>query len=147
MQNWIYRGFLFLSIVLVTSCGLDDDPQRCVTGPVGFNVEFIDATTGVNLYSNNRFQQSQLRVTDQDNNLINHRFITQPDKTYIQVNLSFETGERTITMKLDDDTTVDFELTISSVQEGCTTYYISKFEVPDFGYYESNTPGIVRVEL
>lgn len=147
MNNLIIRSFLFLSFLIVTSCSLDDDPLDCVTGPVGFNVEFIDASTGENVYRINRFQPSQLQVTDEDNKLVNYRFITELDKTYIQVNLGFETGEKTITMQLDDETSVDFEITMSTTQENCTTYYISKFEVPEYGYDESGTTGIVRVAL
>lgn len=146
MKNWIARSFLFLSFIGVTSCSLDDE-QDCVTGPVGFNVEFIDATTGENVYRINRFQPSQLRVTDEDNKLVNYRFITELEKTFIQVNLGFETGEKTITMQLDQETAVDFEITLSAIRENCTTYYISKFEVPDFEYEESGTTGIVRVAL
>lgn len=146
MKNWIARSFLFLSFIGVTSCSLDDE-QDCVTGPVGFNVEFIDATTGENVYRVNRFQPSQLRVTDEDNKLVNYRFITELEKTFIQVNLGFETGEKTITMQLDQETAVDFEITLSAIRENCTTYYISKFEVPDFEYEESGTTGIVRVAL
>ena len=146
MKNWIARSFLFLSFIGVISCNLDDE-QDCVTGPVGFNVEFIDATTGENVYRINRFQPSQLRVTDEDNKLVNYRFITELEKTFIQVNLGFETGEKTITMQLDQETAVDFEITLSAIRENCTTYYISKFEVPDFEYEESGTTGIVRVAL
>ncbi len=147
MKNWIFRSFLILLLISVTSCSLDDDQQDCVTGPVGFNVEFIDAITGENLYRINRFQPSQLRVTDEDNKLVNYRFVTELDKTYIQVNLGFETGEKIITLYLDEETSVDFELTLSSLQENCTTYYISKFEVPEYGWEESTTTGIVRVAL
>ena len=141
------RSFLFLSFFSVTSCSLDDDQLDCITGPVGFNIEFIDASTGENVYRVNRFQPSQLRVTDEDNKLVNYRFITELDKTYIQVNLGYETGEKTITMQLDEETSVDFEITMSTIQENCTTYYISKFEVPEYGYDESGTTGIVRVAL
>lgn len=146
MKNWITRSFLFLSFIGVTSCSLDDE-QDCVTGPVGFNVEFIDASTGENVYRINRFQPSQLRVTDEDNKLVNYRFITELEKTIIQVNLGFETGEKTITMQLDEETAVDFEITLSAIRENCTTYYISKFDVPDYGYDESGTTGVVRVAL
>ena len=146
MKNWITRSFLFLSFIGVTSCSLDDE-QDCVTGPVGFNVEFINASTGENVYRINRFQPSQLRVTDEDNKLVNYRFITELEKTIIQVNLGFETGEKTITMQLDEETVVDFEITLGAIRENCTTYYISKFDVPDYGYDESGTTGIVRVAL
>ena len=146
MKNWIAHSFLFLSFIGVTSCSLDDE-QDCVTGPVGFNVEFIDASTGENVYRINRFQPSQLRVTDEDNKLVNYRFITELEKTFIQVNLGFETGEKIITMQLDQETAVDFEITLSAIRENCTTYYISKFDVPDFEYEESGTTGIVRVAL
>lgn len=146
MKNWIMRSFLFLSFIGVTSCSLDDE-QDCVTGPVGFNVEFIDASTGENVYRINRFQPSQLRVTDEDNKLVNFRFITEFEKTFIQVNLGFETGEKTITIELDEETAVDFEITLSAIRENCTTYYISKFDVPNYGFDESGTTGVVRVAL
>ena len=147
MNNLIIRSFLFLTFIVITSCSLDDEQQDCVTGPVGFNVEFIDASTGENVYSINRFQPSELRIMDEDNKLVNYRFITELNKTYIQVNLGFETGEKIITMQLDDETSVDFELTLSTIRENCTTYYISKFEVPDYEYEESGNTGIVRVVL
>ena len=146
MKNLKFIRLLFIALG-VSSCSLDDDQQDCVTGPVGYNVEFIDLESGENLYRNNRFQAAQLRVTDEDNKLVTYRFINEQDKTFIQVNLGFETGEKTITMKLDDETAVEFEVTISQIQETCTTYYISKLEVPDYGYDESGTPGVIRVSL
>lgn len=147
MKNWINRSFLILSFLSVISCGLDDEEPLCVTGPVGFNVEFIDAVTGENVYRTGRFQPSQLWVTDEVNKLVNYRFITEMDKTFIQVNLGLETGDKIITMKLDGETAVDFEITLSSLQENCTTYYISKFNVPDLDWDESETTGIIRVNL
>lgn len=147
MKNWKFISLLLMLIVGVTSCSLDDDEEQCITGPVGFNVEFIEAGTGENVYRNNRFQTSELRVTDEDNKIITHRFINEQDKTIIQVNLQFETGEKVISMKLDDETTVNFELTVSTLQENCITYYISEFEVPEYGYDDSGTSGIVRITL
>src|SRR5690606_17197673 len=138
---------LLITVLGISSCSLGDDQQDCITGPAGYNVEFIDAETGENLYRNNRFQAAQLRVTDEDNKLVSHRFVTEMDKTFIQVNLGFETGEKTITMKLDDETAVDFKVTISQIQETCTTNYISKLEVPEYGYDESGTQGVIRVSL
>ncbi len=147
MKNWINRSVLFLSFLSAISCGFDDEEPLCVTGPVGFNVEFIDAVTGENVYRTSRFQSSQLQVTDEDNKLVNYRFITELDKTFIQVNLGFETGDKIITMKLDDETAVDFEITLSSLQENCTTYYISNFNVRDFEWDEAGATGFIRINI
>src|SRR5690606_16343129 len=146
MKNLKFIRLLFIALG-VSSCSLDDDQQDCITGPVGYNVEFIDAESGENVYRNNRFQAAQLRVTDEDNKLVTYRFITEQEKTYIQVNLGFEKGDKVITMKLNDETSVDFKVTISQLQEACTTYYISKLEIPVYGYDESGTPGVIRVPL
>lgn len=147
MKNWKLIGLFLITIMSVSSCSLDDNEQDCVTGPVGYNVEFVDAESGENLYRNNRFQAAQLKVTDEDNKVVPYRFITEQDKTFIQVNLGFETGDKTITMQLDDETAVDFEVSISLLQETCTTYYLSKLEVPEYGFEQSGTPGVIRVSL
>jgi len=147
MKNWKFFGLGLILTLGFTSCDLDDVQQDCITGPVGFNVEFIDSESGENLYRNNTYQTSQLRVTDEDDKQVNYRFINEMDKTYIQVNLGFETGEKVVTMQLDDETAVDFELTLSMIQENCKTYYISDLEVPEYGYEESGTTGIIRVSL
>lgn len=147
MKNWKFISLLLVSIVGFTSCSLDDEQRDCITGPVGFNVEFVDSETGENLYRNNTFQTAQLRITDEDNKPVAYRFINEQDKTFIQVNLGFETGEKIVTMQLDDETAVDFELTLSLLQESCKTYYISDLEVPEYGYEESGTTGIITVKL
>jgi len=146
MKNWKFICLL-ITVMGLASCSLGDDQENCITGPVGYNVEFIDAESGENVYRNNRFQAAQLRVTDEDNKFVTYRFITEQEKTYIQVNLGFEKGDKVITMKLNDETSVDFKVTISQLQEACTTYYISKLEVPVYGYDESGTPGVIRVPL
>ncbi|QED38901.1 hypothetical protein FK178_14750 [Antarcticibacterium arcticum] len=86
-------------------------------------------------------------MTDEDNKLVNYRFITELDRTYIQVNLNFETGDKIITMKPDNETAVEFEITLSSREENCTTYYISNFNVRDFDWDETGSNGVIRVNI
>ena len=146
MKNLKLFSLLLFTLAGFTSCGLDDDQTDCITGPVGFNVEFVDAESGENLYRNDTFQSAQLKITDEDDKQVAYRFITELDKTFIQVNLGFETGDKVVTMQLDDVTAVEFELTLSMLQESCKTYYISDLEVPEYGY-TSDATGIIRVSL
>lgn len=136
---------LFLSFFGLASCDVSDDDVVCVTNPVELFLEFVEEETGDNLYSNGIFQEAELEITDEDGLPVPYSFIRDRDRTFLQVSLGMEEGERIITIQPDTEISVEIELALGRLQDTCGSYYISEFDVVNYDYDQDGLPGVVRI--
>lgn len=144
MRRVVFLG-LILSFFGLASCDVSDDDVACVTNPVELFLEFVEEETGDNLYSNGTFQEAEMEITDEDGVLVPYTFIRDQDRTFLQVSLGVEEGDRIITIQPGTEVSVEIELALARLQDSCGTYYISEFEVSNYEYDQDGFPGVVRI--
>ncbi|MGB5435708.1 MAG: hypothetical protein WBM98_07445 [Maribacter sp.] len=79
---------LVLALVLISQSCEDDDcgDISCFTEPTPFEFELVDKTTGENLFTNNTFDPSDLKVIDRaDDRAVEFAFISENDYNIIGV--------------------------------------------------------------
>lgn len=144
MRRVVFLG-LFLSFFGLASCDVSDDDVVCVPHPVELFLELVEEETGDNLYSNGTFLEAELEITDEDGVLVPFTFIRDLDRTFLQVSLGMEEGERIITIQPDTEISVEIEVALDRFQDSCGSYYISEFDVTNYDYDQEGFPGVVRI--
>ncbi|HSI69382.1 MAG TPA: hypothetical protein VK941_04055 [Gillisia sp.] len=144
MRRVVFLGMI-LSFFGLASCDVGDNDTPCITRPVELFLEFVEEETGENLYSNNTFEQADLEITDEDGGDVPFTFIRDLDRTFLQLSLGMEEGERVISIQPDAEVSLDIELTLARLQDSCGSYYISEFDVTNYDYDQDGFPGVVRI--
>lgn len=140
----MYVG-LFLSFFGLASCDVGDDDVVCATGPLQLYLEFVDKETGENLYSNDTFQTAAIEITDEDGVLVPYEFISDINRTFLQLTLGREVGEKVITIAVNEELSLDLEIAIAVLEDTCRSYYISEFDAPGYEYDQGGVAGVVRI--
>lgn len=144
MKKLIIFGLL-LTLLGATSCSLDDTDEECAIGPVLILLDLVEEGSNANLYSNGTFQQSQLAVVDNNGQRVDHNFLTVDGRTFIRMRLGEATGNKTVTLTLNSDTTLDIEYTMAVTAGACANNYISDFDIPGYDFDQSSASGAIRV--
>lgn len=143
------KKFMLFSLMLtffgVTSCDISDDEVECVTGPVLIMLDLVEEGSNANLFSNGTFEQSGFTVVDGNNQAVVHNFLNVDGRSYLRIHLGETVGERTITLKLNNETTLDIEYTMAVSTGNCANPYITAFDIPGYDFDQSTTTGVIRV--
>lgn len=144
MKKFIFFSLLF-ALLGIASCDISDDEELCTTGPVLIMLDLVQEGSNANLFSNGTFQQSQLTVEDNNGQAVNHNFLNIDGRVFLRIALGETVGERSITLELDDNTSLGIEYTMAATTGNCSNPYISDFDIPGFDFDQSTTTGVIRV--
>jgi hypothetical protein len=152
-QNKTMNKILLVTILacLFPGCHLMDDckGKDCFTPPPQFLFELTDKYTGENLFTNGSLDMLEITVVDEDNEIVNHTFITENGLNIIDVSIiGWNTGFKKYTISAGPDLNIGIHLNMEELHENCCTFFRTiEFSVENFDYEQSITTGIIKVMI
>lgn len=140
---------LIVVLLLATSCKLSSDDVECFTPPRQFNFDLVDATSLENLFSNETFTDSAIKVYDETDEEVEFRLVFHDGRYILSLgNIGWELEPKTYTIELSPETSVVFKLDVDQItSNGCTYFEVKEFEVIDYEYEELLPSGIIQVKI
>jgi hypothetical protein len=141
---------LLLILLVQTSCDkIGKECGECMSPPPTFMFEFVDKDSGENLFTNNTFEIENVSVTDENNEKVEFELMTEDNINVLNLKtVGWNLEAKSYTIKLNDTTSVNFDLNINEKHSECCTYFeVETFEVYDFEYERENNNGFIVVKM
>jgi hypothetical protein len=118
------------------------------TGPPGFRIEIVDATTNENVFSNGTFTQSQVQVTTANSSSQEYLFISENNLNVIALSPAWTEGTFTTTIKLNNVVTIPIVTKIYKSTSRCfENYFIESVTVTGYSYSQDQSTGIYKIKI
>lgn len=143
-------GFI-LVLLIVTSCIKVNncDGISCFTPPQNFAFEMVDKATGENLYANKVLDTLDIAVLNEEGKDEKFTFISANGYNLIDLQeIGWNTGLHQYQIILSESVTVQIQLNMEVVNEGCCTYYrTNSFQVLNYQYHQNDSLGYYVVKI
>jgi hypothetical protein len=118
------------------------------TGPPGFKVAIIDASTNEDVFSNGTYTQAQLQVTTPNSTSFNYSFISENNNNLIGISPAWIDGVFTTYIKLNNTITIPIQSKVYKSATKCfENYFIEKVEVIGYVYSFDAQTGIYKIKI
>ena len=142
---------LLLILLVQTSCDKLEKCKDilCTTPPPTFIFQFIDKDNGENLFTNNTFDINNVNVTDENNKKVDFELMTEDDINVLNLKtVGWDLESKSYTIKLNETTSVNFDLKVNQKHSECCSYYeVETFVVHNYEYERENTHGFIIVKM
>ena len=140
---------LFIATFTFNSCSVNNCDYDCNSGPLSLNFELLDKITGENLFTNDTFDPSDIKVLDlnNDNSNVQFTFNSEDDINTINlgpfgwgtniVNYILKVGERDIFILVLD--------TEQNTEDCCSFVQVNKLEIKNAEYSQNPETGIYEI--
>ncbi len=139
---------LTLVLFIAISCELKKD-DSCFSPPRQFNFDLVDATSLENLFVNETFTESAIKVYDETDEEVEFSLVFH-DGRYILflVDIGWELDPKTYTIELNSEISIVFTLDVDQIESGSCTYFeVKEFDVEDYEYEELWPSGIIQIKM
>jgi len=139
---------LILILLVQTPCDkFGKDCGECFTPHPSFIFEFIDKDNGENLFTNKTFDVDKVSVTDKDGKSHEFELMTEDDiNVLILRTVGLDLEPNTYTIKLNEKTSVKFDLDIDKKHTECCTYFeVKTFVIYDYEIINNSYTIIVKI--
>lgn len=146
MKNY----FLFIVYVfLLSSCQKWFECDDCFTPPPQFLIEFVDKNSGENLYSIGTYDFDSFEINGSDNEDVSWSFVSENNMNLVDISdIGWILGFHTYTLQLSAEQSVMIDIDMARKTNDCCTYFqVNKFDVRYYDFNQSNTTGIITIEL
>ncbi|MDT0641479.1 hypothetical protein RM553_01420 [Zunongwangia sp. F363] len=142
----LLTGLIFLFSACDSNSNCED--YSCFTPPEAFEFEFIDATSGENLFTNGTFQEEDISITDQsEDSDVDVVFISENDYNILQVgSIGWETENTDYLIEIGEE--VSFRLLVDAdrVTEDCCSFTrINSVEIEGAEYERQEETGVYQI--
>lgn len=132
-------------LLFLSGCSSDDGGMLCETGPVDFNFEVVEKTTGEHVFETGRYSYEELSIENSQEEAVDFNF--EPSRKVFQVLLGWETKADTYLVALGEEFKfeIDFSLERSVGENGCSGTRVEKLEIKGAEAETNNTTGITTI--
>lgn len=141
---------LFLIFLTQTSCDIiKKDCGECFSPPPTFRFEFVDKTSGENLFANKILKIEDVEVYDENEEKVEFQLITENNINILDLGyIGWAEGPKSYTIELSDDISVHITLNMKEKHSECCTYFeVLEFSVLEYDYEKLNNSGFIIVKL
>lgn len=146
MKNLFNVACVFI-LLLINGCDRCDG-IACSTGPPTFSIEIVDAKTGINVFTSEKYDPKSIMITDQNNKTIYLRFVSENKINTISISPNSEKGKHKLTLKAGTDLVIPIEV---NVREGgekcCTNYFLDGITVTGYDYEIAKETGLIIIKI
>jgi len=139
---------LVLVLFIAISCELKED-DSCFSPPRQFNFDLVDATSLENLFSNETFTESAIKVYDETDEEVEFRLVFHDGRYILSLgDIGWELDPKTYTIELSSETSIVFTLDVDKMRSGSCTYFeVKEFNVIGYEYEELLPTGIIQIKI
>jgi len=141
---------LLLVLLTQVSCNkTEKDCPECFTPPPTFRFEFVDKTSGENLFTNKTLNIEDVSVYDENNKHVKSELITENNINVLDISsIGWTEGPKSYTIELSEDISVKITLNMKEKHDECCTYYeIVEFSVSNYDYEKLDDSNLIVVKL
>ena len=145
-----FATLLLLILLVQTSCDkIGKECGECMSPPPTFMFKFVDKDSGENLFTNKTFEIENVSVKDKNGEEVDFEFITEDNINILNLKtVGWELSPNSYTIKLSENTSVNFELDIDEKHTECCTYYeVKAFDLKGYEYEREYDYGFIIVKM
>ncbi|WP_373055582.1 hypothetical protein [Zunongwangia sp. H14] len=137
-------------ILLFSACDSKSNCEgyACFTPPEAFEFEFIDAISGENLFTNGTFQEEDIAITNQYDNLnVEVDFISENEYNILQIgSIGWETENADYLIEIGEEVSFHLLVDADRVTEDCCSFTrINSVEIEGAEYERQEETGIYQI--
>lgn len=143
--------WFFLTLLTVVSCIKVDncDGILCFTPPQNFAFEMVDKFSGEDLYANETLDTLYIVVLNEEGKTEKFKFISKNGLNLIDLpEIGWNTGLQQYEIILSETVTVQIQVDMEVMNEGCCTFYrTNSFQVLNYEYHQNDSLGFYVVKI
>ncbi|KOP36451.1 hypothetical protein DBB36_15105 [Flavobacterium sp. WLB] len=145
------KRLIKLSVILliITSFGCTSDPYNCTTSPPSVTFEFVDKTSGENLFKNGTFDAKKaVTITDlNENKIIQYAYLKEDNLYRLGFNaMGWDAGTFKYAVKIEDKSIFEFHVsTEKRKSEHCSSTVITSLQIKNVEFQEDKTTGVYKI--
>ncbi|MDT0645466.1 hypothetical protein RM545_02085 [Zunongwangia sp. F260] len=137
-------GFTFFFL----SCEDDCEDIACFTPPEPFSFEFVDATSGENIFTNGTFQEEDISIINQaDDSNVQVDFISENDYNILQIgSIGWLSEDANYLIEVGEDISFTLLVDAKRVNQDCCSFTrINNVEIEGEEYEKDAESGLYRI--
>lgn len=144
------KKILHLSLIILafSSCNKCKD-MDCFTPPQTFSFQFVDSTTGVDLFMTGVLDTNIFDARDADHHKIDYqKHSSNNSLSLIFYTIGWNTGTHDYTFTLDSSRTMKLTLNMEEMHENCCTFFRrNSMKIEPYSWSENSSTGIIKIKI
>lgn len=143
------KTIILAVLLIISSCNVGEDCLDYTPSPPIFSFQFIDKTTGDDLFITKEFLESDIKVVDESSANIDFNLSLQAERVVITLSsIGWNLGKKQYTIMLSEQISVKILVKMKSVEYECyTTFEVESFKIENYEYKQESQTGIIQVKI